>query len=63
MVSFAALLLAFASPSLRADGLDLDSEPAQSAVAWSGDLLLRQDWLRSWRPFGDNESRLLVRCA
>lgn len=61
IASFAALLLAFASPSLRADGLDLDSEPAQAAVAWSGDLLLRQDWLRSWRPLGDNESRLLVR--
>ena len=43
-----------------ADDLDLGTEPVPSALAWSGDLLLRQDWLRSW-PAGDNESRLLAR--
>jgi len=54
-----ALALCFAPA--RADDLDLGSEPAVSNVAWSGDFLLRQDWLRSWRPAGDNESRLLAR--
>jgi len=44
----------------RADDLDLGAEPAPSALAWSGDLLLRQDVEHSW-PGGDNESRLLVR--
>ena len=44
----------------RADDLDLGAEPAPSAVAWSGDFLLRQDIERSWSG-GDNESRLLAR--
>ncbi len=52
-------LLAFAGVA-RADDLDLGAEPAPSALAWSGDLLLRQDVEHSW-PGGDNESRLLVR--
>lgn len=56
-----AVLLAIAGFSVRADDLDLGTEPASSAVAWSGDLLVRQDWLRSWKLYGDNESRLLLR--
>ena len=56
-----ALLALCAAPSVYADDLDLGPEPALSSVAWSGDFLLRQDWLRSWRPAGDNESRLLLR--
>jgi hypothetical protein len=55
------LLALCAAPSAYADELDLGPEPALSSVAWSGDVLLRQDWLRSWRPAGDNESRLLLR--
>jgi len=55
------LSLAFGIAPAHADDLDLGDEPAVSNVAWSGDLLLRQDWLRSWRPAGDNESRLMVR--
>ena len=56
------LLLALCCvPFARADDLDLGPEPALSSVAWSGDFLLRQDWLRSYRPGGDNESRLLLR--
>ena len=55
------LLMLGCAPLARADDLDLGPEPALSSVAWSGDLLLRQDWLRSWRPAGDNESRLLLR--
>lgn len=55
------LLVLGCAPLARADDLDLGPEPALSSVAWSGDLLLRQDWLRSWRPAGDNESRLLLR--
>ena len=43
-----------------ADDLDLGAEPAPSALAWSGDLLLREDVEKSW-PAGDNESRLLAR--
>lgn len=56
-----ALVALCAAPLAQADDLDLGPEPALSSVAWSGDLLLRQDWLRSWRPAGDNESRLLLR--
>ena len=52
-------LLAFAGAA-RADDLDLGAEPGPSAIAWSGDLLLRQDVEHSW-PAGDNESRLLAR--
>ena len=48
------------SPTLRADDLGLGAEAPPSNLSWSGDLLLRQDWLRSW-PAGDNESRLLFR--
>ena len=55
------LALAVCSAPARADDLDLGPEPALSSIAWSGDFLLRQDWLRSWRPAGDNESRLLAR--
>jgi len=55
------LILALCAAPARADDLDLGAEPALSSVAWSGDLLLRQDWLRSWQPYGDNESRLLIR--
>lgn len=54
-----AVSLAVAPPSW-ADDLDLGAEAQPSSVSWSGDLLLRQDWLRSW-PAGDNESRLLFR--
>src|SRR5690348_176008 len=56
-----ALLALCCAPLAQADELDLGPEPASSQVAWSGDFLLRQDWLRSWRPAGDNESRLLLR--
>lgn len=56
------LAAAIAVPAVAyADDLDLSAEAAPSAVSWSGDLLLRQDWVRSWRPDGDNESRLLAR--
>jgi hypothetical protein len=55
------LCLAVCFTSVRADDLDLGPEPALSSVAWSGDFLLQQDWLRSWQPGGDNESRLLAR--
>lgn len=54
----AALLLA---PALRADELDLGQpEPAENAVAWSGDLFIRTERLRSFY-YGDNESRTWVR--
>lgn len=56
-----ALLALCCLPLAQADDLGLGPEPALSQVAWSGDFLLRQDWLRSWRPAGDNESRLLLR--
>lgn len=55
------LLMALMAPGLHADDLDLGNEPTPSAFAWSGDLLLRQEWLRSWQPYGDNESRLRFR--
>lgn len=60
-LALAAVLFMLGSLGAQADDLDLGTEPATSAVAWSGDLLARQDWLRSWRPLGDNESRLLLR--
>src|SRR5579863_10021279 len=48
-------------PALSADDLDLGQpEPALNSVAWSGDLFVRQERLRSWY-YGDNESRLWVR--
>ena len=53
------VLFCFGS-AVQADDLDLGAESAPSAIAWSGDLLLRQDILRSW-PAGDNEARLLMR--
>jgi hypothetical protein len=54
----AALLL---TPVLRADDLDLGQpEPAENAVAWSGDLFIRSERLRSWAK-GDNESRTWAR--
>lgn len=59
--ALAAALFLFGGFGAHAGDLDLGTEPATSAVAWSGDLLLRQDWLRSWQPSGDNESRLLLR--
>lgn len=56
------LWAAMAVPVLAcADDLDLGAGAEPSAVSWSGDLLLRQDWVRSWRPYGDNESRFLAR--
>lgn len=56
----ACVALLCTAASARADDLDLGAEPAPSSVAWSGDLLLRQDVEHSW-PGGDNESRLLAR--
>lgn len=54
----ATLLLA---PTLWADELDLGQpEPAENAVAWSGDLFIRTERLRSWY-LGDNESRTWAR--
>jgi len=61
LFALSAALLALIPFAAWADDLDLGAEPATSTVAWSGDLLLRQDWLRSWQPYGDNESRLLLR--
>jgi len=54
-------LLLFAAGAVRADDLDLGAEPDQASVAWSGDFLAREDWVRSWEPYGDNFSRLLLR--
>ena len=59
LAGFAVLSMALAPP-LQADDLGLGAEAPPSDLSWSGDLLLRQDWLRSW-PAGDNESRLLFR--
>ena len=58
LVAFTALL--GLSPRLWADDLDLNPDSTPSTLTWSGDLLLRQDWLRSWSG-GDNETRLLLR--
>ncbi|MFI4921369.1 MAG: hypothetical protein ACHQAZ_06985, partial [Gammaproteobacteria bacterium] len=58
LVAFTALL--GLSPRLWADDLDLNPDSTPSTLTRSGDLLLRQDWLRSWSG-GDNETRLLLR--
>ncbi|MGE5624464.1 MAG: hypothetical protein ACM3ZT_02835 [Bacillota bacterium] len=55
-----ALLLLLTAGGVRADDLDLGAEPAAGNLAWSGDFLARQDWLRSWT-YGDRETRLLLR--
>jgi hypothetical protein len=58
-VVLSAALLA-AVPGAHAEDLDLAAEPPASSVAWSGDLLLREDLFRT--PRGpDSESRTLVR--
>ena len=59
-LALGALLLACSAGMARADDLDLGAEPAQSSVSWSGDLLLREDWVRSWT-YGDNLTRTLLR--
>lgn len=56
----AATLLACAV-SARADDLDLDAEPALDAVAWSGDLLVRQDWLDNGNGSAGDLARLITR--